>query len=69
MRKILITVFAIITSINLLHAKEYKLDENKRLEVRISATEQNRIKIVGDRILEVVGMNGDYFLESEERQR
>ena len=68
MRKILITVFAIITSINLLHAKEYKLDENKRLEVRISATEQNRIKIVGDRILEVVGMNGDYFLESEERQ-
>jgi hypothetical protein len=68
MKKILITIFAIITSVNLLHAKEYKLDENKRLEVRISATEQNRIKIVGDRIVEVVGMNRDYFLESEERQ-
>lgn len=68
MKNLLLAIIMIVASTKLLYAKEYKLDENKRLEIGVSASEQNRIKIVGDRIAEVVGMNGEYLLESEERQ-
>ena len=68
MKKLMLVLVMMVASTGLLHAKEYKIDENKRLEIAISASEQNRIKIVGDRIAEVVGMNGEYLLESEERQ-
>ena len=46
MKKLMLVLVMMVASTGLLHAKEYKIDENKRLEIAISASEQNRIKIV-----------------------
>jgi hypothetical protein len=50
----------------LAEAQKYLFDEEKHIEGFISANEMNRIKIQGERISEVVGLDGDFVLESDE---
>jgi len=47
--------------------QKYGLEENKRIEGYMSRNEANRVKIEGDRIVEVIGMGGEFGLESDER--
>lgn len=50
----------------LAEAQKYLFDEEKHIEGFISAREMNRIKVQGERISEVVGLDSNFVLESDE---
>ncbi len=47
-------------------AGEYRMDEKKRLEAPISLTDVTRIYVEGDRIQQVIGLDGHYALETDD---
>ena len=47
--------------------QKYGLEESKRIEGYMSRNEANRVKIEGDRIVEVIGLGEEFGLESDER--
>lgn len=63
----LTSIFAILSCSANAGTQKYNLDEMQRIEGHISGTESNRIKIEGDRIVEVIGLNESWALESDEK--
>ena len=47
-------------------AGEYRMDEKKRVEVPISLTDVTRIYVEGDRIQQIIGLDGHYALETDD---
>lgn len=60
-------VFVMMGTFAKAEVQKYPLNESKRVEGVISGSEANRIRIEGDRIVEVIGLSEDFALESDER--
>ncbi|RZI47502.1 hypothetical protein EDM53_01595 [Rickettsiales endosymbiont of Peranema trichophorum] len=57
----------ICDSIALASTQEYQLNETRRIHGYIGRSESNRIKVEGDRIVEVIGLDDDFALESDSK--
>ena len=47
--------------------QKYYLEESKRIEGYMSKNEANRVRVEGDRIVEVIGLGEEFGLESDEK--
>ena len=65
MRILLFLIFIFAHHNAIAGVQKYKLDEEKIIKAQISKGVQNRIKIEGDRIREVIGLSEGYLVESD----
>lgn len=64
--RVILLVFCLFGSLSAF-AADYVINEKKRIIVPISSSEPNRVRVENDRILEVIGLDDTYFLESDEK--